>query len=753
MQRSPETRTIATAEKNSTRRRQLTQLAQLQSGNRVATDVSYLYNGMGTKRLMPRPPDWPVVQPVTCPPLPPPDDPASLARYVSSRAPTDLPTSEIPAEFHTFESSPLPGAIVGTRASAPPIFDPQSASWRQQSFPSNQPTSRAEVIQLARTLETMLQRLGKTFAPGIGTFLPRVEDEIATGITGDLVHQLEKEVQVWDVAFREVTRQVFSQCTERGALLSVIHTNLLALSRALLRISSVMQASQVAAVTEASRVRKQMAELQEKHLQERQALAEKHKNFIAYLVQGGEDAEQSGRLWGFDFNRNSLAIARASAAAVFTDQPPPPAHTATDIGLSPAMLHAVEAISVLNGEDITSVGSGTLHNSELTRSLTQPRQLSESATVPPSPSRLRRTQATPEARGRLPNQDGLERLFAGIKQRAGLAEPPALTVMCMACGRAPTSVFCCHEFTSFPDKCSICCQPPGSPPCRHILPKQEDAEQKPQSEAKPKEPVPSKQPSPEVPKIADVSPVPEQEEQQEPKVPPIQQPTPPDSAFADLATLAWLQQAVPQTIAELLQKNKSIATKGTARSVKWLNSTLLEMILTNPFEQQETTGDGPALPIAGIYTFFRTKFPVKKMAHEMVMNFFASLQQHCRGHPRIRLFIRWTGLANFVNVIPNPCSKQAYVFYREILLPLRNGLNKAQVKALEEGDFYIQQQEAESLMESALESISFDVQRIAAIKERTRVHVRTSVHEGQMLFDVFMQLMVDAHESLAELTA
>jgi hypothetical protein len=73
--------------------------------------------------------------------------------------------------------------------------------WERKWFPSNRPTDRREVLQLAQTMELMLQ------------------DQVSAASEISSVLQIEREQKVYDIVLHELIRQVYVECSDRGILL------------------------------------------------------------------------------------------------------------------------------------------------------------------------------------------------------------------------------------------------------------------------------------------------------------------------------------------------------------------------------------------------------------------------------------------------------------------------------------------------------------------------------------------------------
>mmetsp|Transcript_6338 Transcript_6338/g.9228 ORF Transcript_6338/g.9228 Transcript_6338/m.9228 type:complete len:1332 (+) Transcript_6338:66-4061(+) len=107
--------------------------------------------------------------------------------------PINIPNSKIPEEFHVFDTSPIlgKGGALGKT----------SSSWQKLVFPTTKPSSRVEVVHLAKAFEKMVERV-----------------QNQTPINS--VAEVDGMIQVADIVGNELVRQVTVHCSERGILLS-----------------------------------------------------------------------------------------------------------------------------------------------------------------------------------------------------------------------------------------------------------------------------------------------------------------------------------------------------------------------------------------------------------------------------------------------------------------------------------------------------------------------------------------------------
>jgi hypothetical protein len=110
-----------------------------------------------------------------------------------------IPQTQIPKEFHIVEHTPIVTKDDLARESQ---YNSDKGVWETRIFPSNKPTSRVEVMHLARTCETMMRAVKQ-----------QTDDEVA---------RVKVNVEVMDIIGSEIARQVFVSCSERGILLQKV---------------------------------------------------------------------------------------------------------------------------------------------------------------------------------------------------------------------------------------------------------------------------------------------------------------------------------------------------------------------------------------------------------------------------------------------------------------------------------------------------------------------------------------------------
>lgn len=123
-----------------------------------------------------------------------------------------LPDTLIPEEYHVVKNKGVMGLEYyednfGTQ--------PNDHEAHLVMFPSMNPTSRYEVVQLKKTLQMMLEKAGLTD-----------DDFELKGPTQmhNLLEIIKKEQNIYNIIFHELIRQASVECLERGELLSEIRT-------------------------------------------------------------------------------------------------------------------------------------------------------------------------------------------------------------------------------------------------------------------------------------------------------------------------------------------------------------------------------------------------------------------------------------------------------------------------------------------------------------------------------------------------
>eukprot|EP00899_Mesostigma_viride_P012252 jgi/Mesvir1/21027/Mv08078-RA.2 len=129
-----------------------------------------------------------------------------------------LPRSEIPERYHVTMTDSSVELMLSTAEAAARTAkgkkDPMDVK-----FPSRQPSSRWEVLQLAKTVDDMMMELDMDVGGELGRGLHAILLESNHGAFG-------RVAEVIHIVLRELTRQVFVHCAERGALMAVLVQNL-----------------------------------------------------------------------------------------------------------------------------------------------------------------------------------------------------------------------------------------------------------------------------------------------------------------------------------------------------------------------------------------------------------------------------------------------------------------------------------------------------------------------------------------------
>ncbi|XP_069497579.1 axonemal dynein light chain domain-containing protein 1 isoform X2 [Ambystoma mexicanum] len=118
--------------------------------------------------------------------------------------------SLIPQEFHIVKNRGVLGLEYYEDKYTTLLEDPEK---RLMLFPSMKPNSRAEVLQLMKVMDAMLEKAGVN-SEDIGTAGPTQMH--------NLLELVKAEQNIYNIVFHELIRQVSVECVERGALLSSI---------------------------------------------------------------------------------------------------------------------------------------------------------------------------------------------------------------------------------------------------------------------------------------------------------------------------------------------------------------------------------------------------------------------------------------------------------------------------------------------------------------------------------------------------
>ncbi|KAL9655288.1 hypothetical protein ABK040_009061 [Willaertia magna] len=111
-----------------------------------------------------------------------------------------LPPSKIPKRYHIIEASPI---VTREYIEKEAKYNPEKRLWETTIFPSNKPSSRVEVIHLAKAFEAMFS-------------------EIKNKMKDDEVGRMTSEIHALELISSEVSRQVYVQCSERGVLIDKV---------------------------------------------------------------------------------------------------------------------------------------------------------------------------------------------------------------------------------------------------------------------------------------------------------------------------------------------------------------------------------------------------------------------------------------------------------------------------------------------------------------------------------------------------
>ncbi|XP_063422973.1 axonemal dynein light chain domain-containing protein 1-like isoform X3 [Mytilus trossulus] len=126
------------------------------------------------------------------------------------KKPLQLPDTLIPEEYHIVKNKGVMGIEFHEDKYSTQIQDHEK---HLVLFPSMKPTSRYEVIQLKKTFNKMMIKLGITETD--------VEVKGPTQIH-NLLELIKKEQSIFDTIFSELIRQTTIECAERGELLSAV---------------------------------------------------------------------------------------------------------------------------------------------------------------------------------------------------------------------------------------------------------------------------------------------------------------------------------------------------------------------------------------------------------------------------------------------------------------------------------------------------------------------------------------------------
>ncbi|KAJ9467335.1 hypothetical protein DIPPA_08470 [Diplonema papillatum] len=139
------------------------------------------------------------------------DDESFLAAVIKASACAGgLPPVVVPKEYWVYSEAPLAHAFAGSAVE----FDEQRGLWKKKIFPSEKPTSRVEVILLAKALDSMVQSIDLSVIAD--------SDRCYAADNDDYNVTFEKLLTVYNIGFSELIRQVYMTCAERGIVLDRI---------------------------------------------------------------------------------------------------------------------------------------------------------------------------------------------------------------------------------------------------------------------------------------------------------------------------------------------------------------------------------------------------------------------------------------------------------------------------------------------------------------------------------------------------
>eukprot|EP01064_Diplonema_japonicum_P033742 TRINITY_DN6741_c0_g1_i1.p1 TRINITY_DN6741_c0_g1~~TRINITY_DN6741_c0_g1_i1.p1 ORF type:complete len:1103 (+),score=213.98 TRINITY_DN6741_c0_g1_i1:50-3358(+) len=135
----------------------------------------------------------------------------SVVRLFNTHNETGPPVM-VPKEYWVYSESPLVQSFDNSCGASE--FDQEKRLWRKKIFPSEKPTSRMEVILLAKMLDTMLSHIDVSVITD--------SERCYSADNSDYNETFKELLQVYNVGFSEVIRQVYTSCAERGVVLDRI---------------------------------------------------------------------------------------------------------------------------------------------------------------------------------------------------------------------------------------------------------------------------------------------------------------------------------------------------------------------------------------------------------------------------------------------------------------------------------------------------------------------------------------------------
>lgn len=181
----------------------------------------------------------------------------------------EMPESKVPERFHLRDAGPLEDTVGSV------------------TFPSKQPAGRWEVMQLAHVLETMCKELS---APPSWNDPSEADPEEL--LESNLDELYRRPWDVYSVAWRELVRQAWVHCTERGVLMEKVRVACNKMFEDTLSVAQHLQSYSKAASSPNQPMKRQAKELRAK-VQELQDECEKLKNELNSARADQRSAEAS----------------------------------------------------------------------------------------------------------------------------------------------------------------------------------------------------------------------------------------------------------------------------------------------------------------------------------------------------------------------------------------------------------------------------------------------------------------------------
>jgi hypothetical protein len=174
----------------------------------------------------------------------------------------------IPAQYHVQASSAIPDTTAAH--SNAPVFDPETRQWKATVFPTQLPSTREEVLHLARVLDILLKEVdagrvspklqqaaedagedaGGVFRPvllqstrgllPLLVVLPELQKELRHAVT-TFASDIIVDLPAWEVVLFEIVRQCFVGCEDRGALLERVRCRYLQLREEIVTLAKTAQ--------------------------------------------------------------------------------------------------------------------------------------------------------------------------------------------------------------------------------------------------------------------------------------------------------------------------------------------------------------------------------------------------------------------------------------------------------------------------------------------------------------------------------